>query len=397
MTVNEVLALRPLIAAAAAGAAQPAPESVLLAGQVGAEVAASLSSALERVELLIRSGRIGQHSLQALHNEISQARRVAILGQQVTRLATGEVHQTPEVLELSQRLREAVAARSDDIAARGVELRQLLQPAAVSLDPTLLHLLLLSLLDWALAHSCTQTVTVTTSVNTWPVHAVLNCDFVWRAPDRLGPNSELAFEAARQDPVDDGTALNTMAWRLMEQACQALNVRIDRQDSPCNVHLSLAFPEAPHRWPAMHALDETLDVLGVTGEGSSMGARPLAGCRALVLACSPQARSLTGDKLGSSLAALGLLVDVVANLHDAREVLRGTAHDVLVTDCRNSEVDRLLAELKAGGSGPALVQVCDVEQALEISTSGQFEVVRLGADHVARDLPDALRYALGAR
>lgn len=395
MTVTEAAALRPLIAAtAAAEAATPSPAPVLLAGQVGAEVAASLSSALERVELLIRSGRIGQHSLQALQQEISSARRVAILGQQVSRLASGEVHQSPETLELSHWLREAVAQRGDEIAARGIELRQMLQPGAVSLDPTLLFSLLLSLLDWALAHACTQTVTISTSVNTWPVHAVLNCDFAWRAPDRLGPQAELAFEAARLDRVDDGATLDTMAWRMVEQACYALDIRIDRQDSPSHVHLTLAFPEAPHRWPTMTA---TGDDLAAKGEAGSLETRPLVGCRALVIGTRTDARGPSGDQLGQALVALGLLVDVADKLDHAREISRGLPHDVVVVDARNSEVDRLLAELKAGGSGPALVQVCEGTKELEVRTSGRFEIVRLGADALARDLPAALRYALSAR
>lgn len=390
LTVSENSTLRELLAAAAAAsspASVPAAATAMLAGQVGAEVAAALSSALERVELLARSGRIGQHSLRALHEEISRARRVAMLGQQVSRLAAGHVRQAPEALELPQMLRDAIAQRADEIAARGVSVRQLLQPAAVSVDASLLFSLLLSLLDWALEHGCAQTLTLSTGLNAWPVHATLQCDFAWRAPDRLGPAAEAGFDTDDSDGDDTTSDLDTMAWRMVQQACRAMDVRIERQDSPCRVSLTLNFPETPRRWPQL--LDDAL----VSDDVGSLGGGALAGCRLLVLATRPQTRRLLDD----ILPTLGVTADVVDDLQALRALAQGAAVDALVVDERSSEIDRVLAELKAGGSGPALVHLCGSSKGLEISTSGRFEIVRVGRDDLARELPAALRYALCAR
>ena len=60
-----------------------------LVAQLGSEVAAVLSTALERVTTLATTGKIDRASLRALREEVDHARRAAIMGQQVSRLAAG--------------------------------------------------------------------------------------------------------------------------------------------------------------------------------------------------------------------------------------------------------------------------------------------------------------------
>lgn len=370
---------------AAAQALPPAADPHLLAGQVGAEVAAALSSAQERVRLLAETGRIGRHSLLALQEEIRRARQVAMLGQQVSRLAAGHVRQTPEALELPQLLREALGQRHAEVAARGFELRQVLQPAAVSADPSLLFALLVSLLDWSFEHCRARGITLRTGVNPWPVHAVLHCEFAWRAPDRIDADADLAFEIERIERGHGPSLLDSVSWRLVEHACAAMGVRLIRNDTHWQVRLQLAFPETPRRWPRL------VDALSaLEGEACSLGPQPLAGCRLLVYAQRPDVRHLVQE----AIAPMGLMVDLVGSLADLRAHGLRTPPDVLLVDQRGLEVDRVLADLKAGGSGPALVHVAESFRGLEISSSGRFEILRVGRDTVVRDLPAALGYAL---
>lgn len=378
-------ARRAPLAGATPQAAESAGEPRLLAGQVGAEVAAALSSALERLEQLTRTGRIARHSLQALHDEIHRARQVAMLGQQVSRLAAGHVRQAPETLELPQLLREALAQRADAMAARGLELRQVLQPATVSADPSLLFALLLSLLDWAFEHCRSQTVSLHTGLQPWPEQAVLECRFTWCPPDRLAPDAELAYEVDRLERGDDPSHLDTVAWRLVEQAAQAMSVTLARADTASQVRLRLLFPESPRRWPRL------VDALAEVDDGlSRLRSQPLAGLRVLVHAQRPDVRHVVHE----ALQPAGLLVDFVATLADLRECALQAPPDVLLIDERGSEVDRVLAEVKAGASGPVLVHVAEAFRGVELSSSGRFEIVRVSRDTAVRDLPAALGYAL---
>lgn len=375
----------PTSAGPGASVTAPAAEPRLLAGQVGAEVAAALSSALERVEQLARTGRIGRHSLQALQDEIHRARDVAMLGQQVSRLAAGHVRQAPETLELPQLLREALSQRLDAVASRGIELRQVLQPATVSADPSLLFALLLSLLDWAIEHCRSQTVSLHTGLNPWPVHAVLECRFTWCPPDRLAPEAELAYEVERLERGDDPSHLDTVAWRLVEQAARAMGVSLTREDTASQVRLRLAFPEAPRRWPRL------VESLADVDDGAArLHAQPLAGLRLLVFAQRTDVRHVVHE----ATVPTGLMVDFVATLAELRECALQAPPDVLLVDHRNSEVDRVLAEVHAGGRGPVLVHVAEAFRGVELSSSGRFEIVRVSRDTAVRDLPAALGYAL---
>jgi hypothetical protein len=363
-----------------------APESTHgLAGQMGAEVASALSSALERVEQLARTGRIGRPALQALLDELARARQVAMLGQQVHRLAAGQVRQSPEPLELPEVLREVLVQRRGAAAARGLELRQVLQPATVSADASLLFALLCNLLDWALEHSRAQTVTFSTGMNPWPVHGVLQCRFAWRAPDRLGPEAELAHEVDRQAHGGDAPALGTVGWRLVEQAAAAMGVQLLRADSPWQVDLALHFAEAPRRWPR---LVESLDDEAAS---TRLRAQPLAGTRVLAHIRRPDVLHVVHE----ATTGMGLMLDHVGSLADLHACVLAVPPDVLLIDERGSEVDRVLAEIGAGtGRGPALVQVAETFRGLEVSSGPRREILRVARDTAMRDLPAALSYAL---
>jgi hypothetical protein len=384
MTVPDSARRMPPRTEPAAAPRQRSADERLLAGQVGAEVAAALSSALERVHLLAETGRIGRHSLQALQEELRQARQIAIVGQQVSRLAAGRVRQAPEVLELPQLLREAMGQRAEEIGARGLEVKQRLQPATVSADPSLLFTLLVSLLDWTFEHCRGATLQLGTGLNPWPVHAVLHCEFAWRAPDRVEPDAELALEA---DRAERGmSALDTMAWRLVEHSAQAMGVRIQRHDTAQRVRVSLAFPEAPRRWPRL------VDALTALEDPYAMSTRPLADSEVLVVTQRFELRRLVHE----ATAGMGLHLRIALDLAEAREMARESPPHALIVDERNAEVDRLIAELKAGTTGPALLHVSEAFQGLEISTSGRFEILRVARDEIVTELPAALGYALAS-
>nr|MBP6252191.1 hypothetical protein [Rubrivivax sp.] len=150
------------------------------------------------------------------------------------------------------------------------------------------------------------------------------------------------------------------------------------------VRLQRAFPESPRRWPGL------VDALNAVEQDTGDGAQQLAGCRLLVFAQRPDVRRLVHD----AVAPMGLTVNHVGTLADLRACGLQMPPDALLVDQRGSEVDRVLADLKAGGSGPALIHVAESFRGLEISSSGRFEILRVGRDTVLRDLPSALGYAL---
>jgi hypothetical protein len=100
----------------------------------------------------------------------------------------------------------------------------------------------------------------------------------------------------------------------------------------------------------------------------------------------------------NATAEMGLAIDYVSTLAEARDGARRAMPDVLIVDARGHEIDRLLGELKAGDTGPALVhiQVQGGENVagLEVNTRAGFEILSVELAVALRELPVALRYAL---
>ena len=92
--------------------AQPTPTLGDVVARIGAEVSAPLTAALERVLALASSGRIDRPGLQALRREIDGARRVGLRGQQIARLAGGDVRQSVERLDLLHCLRAVLQGQA---------------------------------------------------------------------------------------------------------------------------------------------------------------------------------------------------------------------------------------------------------------------------------------------
>jgi hypothetical protein len=150
------------------------------------------------------------------------------------------------------------------------------------------------------------------------------------------------------------------------------------------VQLTLDFPETPRRWPKL------VDELTMLEDPYAMSTQPLAGTQVLVLASRGDVRHIVRE----ATADMGMLVDIVDTLAEARDYALEIPPDVLTVDERDTEVDQWLAELQAGGSGPPLVHVSSRFKGLEVSSSGRFELTRVGSESAVRDLPAALRYAL---
>src|SRR6058998_1255968 len=89
--------------------------------------------------------------LQPIAAPRCRQRGAGMLGQQLARFASRRLRQNHERLQLTQMLRDVLLQRGRETQARGVQLKQVLQPVEVLADASLLFSLLNTVLDWALA------------------------------------------------------------------------------------------------------------------------------------------------------------------------------------------------------------------------------------------------------
>jgi hypothetical protein len=339
-----------------------------LAGELGAQVAHSLSRALAELDRVLVGGTAAERGLREL---IEHARHAAMLGQQVSRLAQGSVVQAPEPLDLPGLWRQVLRHRRGGLAQRGLEVRQRLRPAQVCLDPSLLYAVLDSLLDWIYEHCTGAVLHVATELQTWPAQAQLRCHFGWLPPHRDG------------DGQTD--ALDTLSWRLVQQAAAVMGVKCEREIAPARLRVTLTIPANARRWPL-------LDGGGVPDETDAADPAPvgLAGRSVLLLAPRPELQRA----VLAALAPLGVELIASADAEGARRRSRQAVIDALVADAAAPGLDALCAELHAGGSGPALVLIGEEPAGVHLSTTTHTEVARTGLGSLASDLPRTLRFAL---
>lgn len=340
--------------------------------QIGSEVGLPLSSALERVTALATTGKIDRAGLRQLREEIERARRAGMIGQQLARFASGRIRQTPEQVSVTQMLREVLVQRGREAAARQIELRQALRPAEVVVDATLLYALLQAVVDWGL-DLARSSIEFKLDIKAWPPYARLTCRFA---------HASREGEAARPQP-----ALDSMAWRLVQQISWTLSLVMDRIVSDDETTLTLEFPRT---------INEQIEGVSVVeidqGFGVSDNSKPLAGSHVLVIAGNRDVRAQVRD----SLRHMGLLVDFVNTVEEAEEFCRDALPHAIVFESVlvNERFQKLRANLVAEVANYVFIEIAAEGSSMQLSRPAEGQRAVIGRDAIAQSLPSALIYEL---
>lgn len=346
------------------------PDGALTA-QLGSEVAAALSLAIEHVDTLAEAGSFAAPELRALRDAIEHARRLGMLGQQLGRLVAGEVSLVHEPLDLAAVLRELVASHAPEAARRGLELRFEALPATVVTDPSLAFSLLQSLLDWALDHALGP-VSLTLERQEWPAEARLACRFPVRPLDR----------AARSGPV---SRLDSVAWRVIEQAARMLALPLARDDDGLFTTVSLDFLRVADALEA------------APGAAARIGASPpcapaLADAHVLVIASRRETRLRVRELLCSRTEQ----IDFVASVEAAQEFCASVLPRVLVFEAAvaGPSLERLRGALRSRRPRLGVVEIAEDGSPFNVREAADGPLASVARDALERTLLDALGWAL---
>jgi hypothetical protein len=330
-----------------------------------------LSVALERVNILARTGKIDRSGLRALRSEIERAKRAGMLAQHLVRLASGDIRQANEEVHLTQMFRDVLLERGREISSKGIELHQSMRPADVLADPTLLHTLFEATIDWLIDQAPTS-IEVRIDRRPWPPVAFLNCRVVLPT-------------------AADGTHINgqldNLSWRLVQQIAWSLQLGIERVGQDDHVMLTFDFPQT---------IDDNPDTVGGeeidAGFGVSLNSKPLAGSHILVLASK---RDLRSD-IRESVRHMGLLVDFVASVEEAEAfVQEARPHAIVYESALSSDrFDRLRQTLLNRVPDFVFIEVAEEGSHFELSADSGRRQALMGRDAVLQSLPTALVFEL---
>jgi hypothetical protein len=347
-----------------------------LVGQIGGEIAAPMTSALERVNAFATTGRIDRAGLRALRDEIEVTRRIGMGAQQISRFASGRVRQNPERMDLTQTLRDALAQRSRETSSRGIDLRQDLKAAEVYIDASMWSALLQAVLDWSFEHARSH-IEFRIDIKNWPVHARLACCFAFIPADEL-PSLQ---------PLQPDRRLDTVPWQLLSRLAQTLGLLVQREDKGGATQLTLEFPRTVDGGVAtLSGLQ--FDEPGTAGPNS----QPMLGRHVLVIASRRETRNGVRDTLRS----LGLMVDYVGSIDEARQFCEGGLPHAVIFESAlaGDNFRKLRAEWYREVPTLAFIEIAEQGRELEVSDLGGQRTSRIGRDVVASALPSALMFEL---
>lgn len=348
-----------------------------LAGELGAEIASPLTSALERIHALTTTGRIDRRSLRALRDEVAKARQVGMASQQLARLASGRVRQSHERVDLPALLGGILEHRARELQARGIDVR--FMPAAkaveVLIDAPLLFSLLDTLLDWAI-ECARSSIALRIDIKPWPAHARLHCRFAHRPVDQLDDGAPTPGEVS---------LLDSMHWRLLQQTALTLGVALERSIDIDGATLAIEFPRTVNE-----AMEGVSTIELDDGFSSSLNTRPLAGSHVLVVAHRRDVRTAARDALGN----MSLLIDCVDSVAQAADFCRdGLPHAIVI---ESALCDERFAALRSDIAAE-VAQFTFIEIAADGPAAGGDAAAascRVALDAIAQALPAALLFEL---
>jgi CheY-like chemotaxis protein len=344
-----------------------------LVSQIGAEIAAPLTAALERINTLTSTGRIDRQSLRDLRYEVEAARQAGMIGQQLTRFASGRLRQSHERLQLADVVTGVLAHRGRETQARGIVLKPSLKSAEVIVDGSLLFSLLNSMLDWSLANAHSQ-IELAIDIKQWPAHARLHCRFANRPTDELDASAPLH-------------GLDSLAWRLLEQTAWTMGLAVERRDNDGITALTLEFPRTvSNEIEGVSALEMN------DGFAPSANSQPLAGSHVLVVASRREMRLQIRDALRN----MSLIVDFVNSVDEAVSFCReGLPHAIVIESIQTGERFAAFRE-DVIDEVPDFVFIEIIEEGSTFEMSG-FDgprMARVGRDVIASSLQSALVFEL---
>ena len=348
----------------------------VLVSEMGAEIAAPLTAALERINTLTSTGRIDKQGLRALREEVEAARQIGMVGQQLTRFASGRLRQSHERLQLADVLNGTLAHRARETQARGINVKPLLKPAEVIVDASLLFSLLNTTIDWALANAQSQ-IDFAIDIKTWPAHARLTCRFAHR------PVDDLADGARAIAP----RGLDSLGWRLLEQTAWTMGLVVERKDESHVTTLTLEFPRTAN------TVVEGVSALEINdGFSPSTNSQPLAGSHVLVVASRREMRVQIRDALRN----MGLIIDFVNSVGEAAAFCReGLPHAVIIESIQAGErFAHFREEIAKEVPDFVFIEIIEEGSTFEMSGFSSGSMARVGREVLASSLPSALMFEL---
>lgn len=325
------------------------PDMRPLISRLSGDVAQPLTRALEQLsELADLMQASDLQLLQSISQEVECARRVGILGQQIARLASGQVR--PEVERvLACEMLASILQRRRLSDPKSASIRETLVRTPVQGDPSLMSALLNTALDWSLEHA-TGLIELQISPIAGETAGRICTSF------HAGPSASIQ-------------GLDSLNWHLLYFTAQALGIRPLRRIAAHAVTLELQLP--------FHD--------GTEAKSADAFDPSQAGCQVLVVSSERDMR----NKVRLAIRGLDLMVDYVASVDAAVRYCADGTPQAVVIDATHGETGAALLRQALRGElpEPSFIEITPPQATDKPLSQGHS---RVGLDSLMTELPSAL-------
>jgi hypothetical protein len=246
-------------------------------------------------------------------------------------------------------------------------------------------------LDWCFEHARSRIVfrlDVKHTATPQSLHPRLTCAFLRRHPDAARRRALDGGGAHAPQDAEDA-ALNTVAWRLLQQTAAVLGLALKRRDTGDRCELRVTFPASET------AAAEALPLPGPQAEDTGLQApftQTLVGRHIVVLSAQRELRNIVRD----ALRPTGSMVDFVTTLDEAQRLFEDALPHAVVYEAGQggSRFDRMRNTLLLEVPTLAFIQITPDGRAFEVLEADGHPYASVGLDGLVESLPAALLFEL---
>ncbi len=345
-----------------------------LPGIIGMQLSVPISTLQDVVHDVARTRHLTHVQVGALKTVLDTMQKVAMQSQQISRLASGRLAQSPERLSLDAFVNQAVDGRTQQFRALGIEVLRKIHPVEVIVDPGLLTGLVEAAIDWAAELG--QRIMVYMEIKNWPEHAVLV----------LKANQSVAATTQREE----ARARDNLSWYLLLQTAQVMGVMVERFMGPGHSIVMIEFPGTVNLLKGLTAVE-----VDTGGESSlqMVGQSPVAGHRVLLVSADMDLRETVKD----ICETMGLVLNCTPSTQRAVRFCELEKPHVIVIDerLRDHQFDELREDLVRMDMNFPFIEIATASNTVEMASWMGDSMTRVSRDSLATQLPSLLVLELG--
>ena len=327
------------------------------------EQVASEANALRReLKRLVMDGRLSGTDASAVDAFAQSIRSAGVTGQQLVRLAAGGVQPSPELVDLTDLVRDILDERRLSLVRSGASIRLDIRPGDVYVDACVAVEVANAAIDWALGFSNDVCLKITAS------------------PD--GQRIWLAVRGDRSVPARARSSMrvnDSLRWLLLRQLAAVAHLKVTRSTQDTTEVVSIEFPKT---------LAGAEGVVAVELLPGADAQSTLSDARVLVMIANKTVR----EKVMRLLLANGLETSVAQSVETARPLCEATPPRAIVS-CHESPPPQFIRNA-LGLDAPhcAMIQVTLAPPSFQASGFAATEFVRIGRENLEKELIPALLF-----